>query len=60
MGAVLMAVLALGGAWHHYCWNLFGEDELGLAATETPQPICIEAIAASSPEEGMDLHVIAY
>jgi competence protein ComEC len=51
MGAVLMAVLALGGAWHHYCWNLFGEDELGLAATETPQPICVEGIAVSAPEE---------
>jgi hypothetical protein len=47
MGAVLLAVLALGGAWHHDCWNLFGDDELGLAATEAPQPVCMEAIAYS-------------
>jgi competence protein ComEC len=39
IGAVLIAVCAVGAAWHHARWNLFGADELGLVATEAPQPV---------------------
>jgi competence protein ComEC len=51
MGAVLVSVAAIAGAWHHQCWNLFGEDEIGLSATETALPICIEAIVAEPPRD---------
>ena len=49
MAAVLISVMSLAAAWHHDRWNLFGHDELGLVAKQTPQPICIEAIVASAP-----------
>ncbi|HTQ40994.1 MAG TPA: ComEC/Rec2 family competence protein [Pirellulales bacterium] len=48
--AVLLAVGAAGGAWHHEQWNLFGADELGLVTTETPQPVCVEVDVVGTPE----------
>ncbi|HZZ27851.1 MAG TPA: ComEC/Rec2 family competence protein [Pirellulales bacterium] len=50
MAALSISVLAAAAAWHHARWNLFAADELGLAATETPQPVCVEAVAASAPQ----------
>ena len=45
-GALLMlAIAALGGSWHHVRWRLFSCDELGLAARDAAQPICLEATA---------------
>lgn len=44
-----LSVAALGAAWHHQRWRLFGEDEIGRFAVEEPRPVCIEAVALSSP-----------
>jgi len=46
---VLLAVAAVGGAWHHQQWHLFDRDELGLAAREEGGPVCFEAVAVSRP-----------
>jgi competence protein ComEC len=46
---LLLALAAVGGVWHHQRWNLFAEDEIGLAAREQPRPICLEAVALGSP-----------
>jgi competence protein ComEC len=51
VAALLISVLAVAGAWHHYYWNFFRNDELGLVATETPQPACIDAIALDAPQD---------
>lgn len=47
--ALLAAVLAVGGAWHHDRWNLFGDDEIGRMVGEEYQPMAVEAIALQSP-----------
>jgi competence protein ComEC len=44
-----LTVVALGGAWHHWCWNLFGDDELARGARLAGQPVCLEAIAVTGP-----------
>lgn len=46
-GAVLLlgAIVAIGGAWHHYRWSCFSSNDLGAFAREEPAPVCIEAIA---------------
>lgn len=46
---LLTAIVALGGAWHHWCWNLFGDDDLAHGAQIATQPICLDAIAVSGP-----------
>ena len=46
---LLLAVACAGGARHHQHWNLYGPDELGQAASDSPRPICLEAVALSSP-----------
>jgi hypothetical protein len=51
MGALVVSVVAVAGAWHHHAWNLFGGDEIGLSAIETALPICIEAIVAQPPRD---------
>ena len=47
---LLIAIAALAGAWHHDRWNVYPDDELGRFATETPTPICLEAICAAAPQ----------
>lgn len=47
--SLLISIAAASGAWHHYCWDLFPDDEIGRFATETPQPVCVEAIARMAP-----------
>ncbi len=47
--ALLLAVAAAAGAWHHCRWNLFAEDDLGLFARRKAEPTCIEAIAVERP-----------
>jgi competence protein ComEC len=47
---LLIAIAAVAGAWHHDRWNVYGDDELGRLATETPTPICLEAICAAAPQ----------
>jgi competence protein ComEC len=46
---LLLAVAATAGAWHHYRWNLFSDDDLSRYARRSAQPVCVEAIAVESP-----------
>ena len=46
---LLLAAFATAGSWHHYCWNVFGSDDLGLFARTQQQPVCIEAVALQTP-----------
>ncbi|MBX3415492.1 MAG: ComEC/Rec2 family competence protein [Pirellulales bacterium] len=46
---LLLSAAALSGAWHHACWRLFDVDEISRFTTEVAQPVCLEAIAASTP-----------
>jgi len=46
---VLVAFLATGGAWHHRYWRLYNDHEIGRMVLEEPRPICVEAIAITSP-----------
>jgi competence protein ComEC len=46
---LLLAVTAVGGAWHHCRWNLFAADELGRYAPHKAQPVCFEAVAVEAP-----------
>ena len=46
---LVLAVAAIGGAWHHWSWNLFQPDELGLAAREAAQPVALRATALENP-----------
>jgi competence protein ComEC len=49
--AILVSVAAADAAWYHARWNLFDRDEIGRFATQSPQPICLEAIAESAPRD---------
>jgi competence protein ComEC len=49
--AIFICLAAIGGAWHHARWNLFGANDLGRYVSESPQPICLEAVAMSAPRE---------
>lgn len=46
---LLIAITGTGAAWHHMCWHLFRDDDLGLTAGHSRHPICFEAVALSSP-----------
>src|SRR5262245_25711626 len=46
---VLIAFLATGGAMHHRYWRLYSADEIGRMVLEESRPICVEAIAITSP-----------
>ena len=48
-GLLLVSFLAAGGAWHHYSWRLFGEDEIGRSVDEVLRPAVLEAVAITSP-----------
>ncbi len=43
--ALVLAIGAIGGAWHHCRWSLFPSNDLGTFAAKEPAPVCIEAIA---------------
>lgn len=47
--ALAICLASLGGAWHHFRFDLFARDELGLYAREHPQPACVEAVALGRP-----------
>ena len=49
--ALLLAVAAAAGAWHHCRWNLFAADDLGLFARRKAEPACFEAVAVERPRE---------
>lgn len=42
---LLVAVVCLGGGWHHLHWNYYEQNHLARFATEVPQPVCLEAVA---------------
>ncbi len=42
---LLLAAASVGAIRHHVYWRIFAEDELGLAAAERSQGICVRAIA---------------
>ena len=46
---LLMSVLAAGGAGHHGYWRLYRADEIGRMVREGSGPVCVEAIAITSP-----------
>jgi len=41
---LLVSLGATGAAWHHCCWSLFPQYEIGLFAREAAQPAALEAI----------------
>ena len=47
--AILVALAACGGAWHHCRWNLFARNDLGFFARPAERPICLQAIAWTGP-----------
>jgi competence protein ComEC len=46
---LLLAIFALGGAWHHSCWSLVPAEHVFTQSQEEDQPLCFEAIVLSSP-----------
>jgi len=46
---MLVAVAAIGGAWHHVRWHLVPSDHVVRAIREEGQPICLQATVMSSP-----------
>ena len=46
---LLGAAACAGAARHHDHWNLYRADELGRAADDAPRPICLQAVALTSP-----------
>lgn len=46
---VVMGVIAVGGAWHHFRWSLFRGDDIGFQATPEPVPVCVVGVAATAP-----------
>src|SRR4051812_10761444 len=48
---LLLSVFALAAAWHHCRWTLYDARELGLCATDEPQPVYLRGVAASAPRE---------
>lgn len=46
---LLGAVACAGAARHHGHWNLYPADELGRAADDAPRPLCLQAVALTSP-----------
>jgi hypothetical protein len=47
--ALLLAVAAVAGAWHHCRWYLFGADDLGRYARSKSQPMCVDVLALAAP-----------
>jgi competence protein ComEC len=46
---LLVAITALGAAWHHQRWNDFSPNDLSRFAGERRAPVALEAIALESP-----------
>ncbi len=49
--AILMAMAAAAGGWHHCRWDWYPADDLGNFATANAEPVCLEAVALSAPRE---------
>jgi competence protein ComEC len=51
-GSTVLLLAAAGStaaAWHHFCWRLYPETEIGRHADETPRPVCVRAVAQAAP-----------
>lgn len=48
LGCLLFAYLLAFAAWHHACWQLYPQDEIGRRATLDVRPICLEATALTN------------
>lgn len=44
--SLLLAVAAIGGAWHHFRWNIISQEQLVRFAPDVATPVCLEAIAS--------------
>lgn len=47
--AIGLTVFAIGGLWHHHTWHVYPATELGLAASDFPEPVCIRATVVDTP-----------
>ncbi len=48
--SLAVAVLCLGGGWHHVHWFLFPSNDLASFSQNAPQPAAVRGIIASLPE----------
>ncbi|MEW4568873.1 ComEC/Rec2 family competence protein [Tautonia sp. JC769] len=48
--ALLLAIAALGGAWHHWRWSDLAADDLARVVTEEPRPGWVRGIVLTVPE----------
>ena len=44
---LLLAILCVGGSWHHLHWNFVAHDSLGRFAREASRPACVEGVAVN-------------
>ncbi|HBO43465.1 MAG TPA: DNA internalization-related competence protein ComEC/Rec2 [Planctomycetaceae bacterium] len=42
--ALLLAIVAAAGVWHHLRWSLFTADDIGRFVQEPAEPVCVEAL----------------
>lgn len=47
--ALIVSVFATSGAWQHAYWRAYATDEIGRMVQEEAHPLCVEAIAITSP-----------
>lgn len=48
---LLLTVGTAAAAWHHCCWYLFAEDDLGHFTRAARQPVCIDLVALKTPRQ---------
>ncbi|NUQ60884.1 MAG: ComEC/Rec2 family competence protein [Pirellulales bacterium] len=46
---LLPAVAAGAAAWHHGCWSLYADDDVGRFVTASAQPVCADVVAVQGP-----------
>jgi competence protein ComEC len=46
---LLLALACCGAAWHQFCWRLYPANEIGVAASDQRQPVCLQAVAVTHP-----------
>lgn len=49
LALLLASAAALGGLWHHACWNVFDAEHLVRAATVQRQAVALRVLATSGP-----------
>jgi competence protein ComEC len=47
---LLLAAMALAGAWHHRAWYQFRSDDIGFLADREVRPVMVEAWVKSKPQ----------